>query len=330
MKISVVIPTYNRNEKLKAAIESVLEQSISANEIIVVDNGTDFKTKNIVSQYSKKNDKPVVKYIKNPLNSLTVAKNIGGKCAQGDIILFLDDDDRFDSDYIKEIMKIYYEHPDAFIVQGNIEKKNSIDEITKMWNAVWDSYYKFFYLCRLVRNKKEVLPSGKNIAPLECDTVINCQWASGGCSSIKKEVLHEFSFDEKLIKYSYCEDVDFSYRVYKRYPKSIYLAPKAKLLYNGSFNKSTPVKKAVIMEKAYNLYFVSKNLGKNINYVLFFWSELGMFLQDLIFFMLFIRKQGRYCSLRLIYSLYAYYICIKHFFRIKNLDIEYINNRYLL
>lgn len=330
MNISVVIPTYNRNEELKAAIESVLEQSTPANEIIVVDNGSGTETIDILLSFSSNKSKTAIRYFKNNLNSVSIARNIGGQKAQGDIIFFLDDDDKFQKNYINEIIKIYNEYPNALIVQGNLEKGISKNNLVSLWNNVWNLYSKFFYSCSFSKNKKIVLPSGKNISPSYCDKVINCQWAGGGCSSVKKKVFNELSFDNKLIKYSYGEDVDFSYRVYKKYPSSIYLAPNAKLLYKGSFNKNEPVKKTVIMEKTYNLYFVSKNLGKPINYALFFWSEIGMFLQDLILLFLFISKNGRYYLLRLFYSLYAYYICIRHFFRIKNLDIEYINNRYLL
>lgn len=330
MKISVVIITYNRNEELKSAIESVLEQSTSVNEIIIVDNGSDSKTEETLLSYSNNTSSTKIKYLKNCINSVSIARNIGGQIAQGDIIFFLDDDDKFHMRYIEEVIKIYSDYPNALIVQGNIEKRIPKNSVIRLWNSAWNLYSRFFYSSRFAKNKKKVLPSGKNISPLYCDKVINCQWSSGGCLSVKKKVFDEFLFDNKLIKYSYGEDVDFSYRIYKKYPQSIYLTPKAKLFYEGSFNKSTPLKQAIIMEKTYNLYFVSKNLGKPINYVLFFWSEVGMFLQDVIFFIIFIRKEGNYYSLRLLYSLYAYYVCITHFFRIKNLDIEYINNRYLL
>jgi glycosyltransferase involved in cell wall biosynthesis len=330
MKISIVIPTYNRDEELKTAIESVLGQTTPANEIIVVDSGNGIETKYIVLAYSNRETNIVFKYLKNPVNSVSVARNIGVENAYGDIIFFLDDDDRFDAFYIEEILKVFSKYPEALIVQGNLEKRGPKSKKIKLWNNFWNKYAKFFYLCYFADNKKEILPSGKNIAPLSCDTIINCQWATGACLNTKKRLFNEFLFDNKLMKYSYGEDVDFSYRVYKRYPQSIYLAPKAKLLYKGSFNKKSSVKRAVIMEKTYNLYFVSKNLSKPINYILFFWSELGMFLQDIILFVFFTGKDRKYYLLRLSYSLYAYYICIRHFLKIKNLDIEYINYRYLL
>ncbi|AKB17616.1 glycosyltransferase family 2 protein [Methanosarcina sp. WWM596] len=330
MKISVVIPTYNRSEELKSAVESVLDQSTPANEIIVVDNGNDSKTEDILQFYSNNKSNTQIRYLKNHVNSVSVARNIGGQNAQGDIIFFLDDDDKFDTYYIEEIIQIYSDCPNALIVQGNLAKEISKSNIIILWNNIWNLYSKFFYIFSFSKNMKKVLPSGKNVSPSYCDKVINCQWASGGCSSVKKKVFNEFLYDNNLIKYSYGEDVDFSYRIYKKYPQSIYLAPKAKLLYKGSFNKGTPLKQAIIMEKAYNLYFVSKNLGKPINYILFFWSEIGMFLQDMLFCVLFIKKRGKYFLLRLLYSLCAYYICIRFFSRIQNLDIDYINNRYLL
>lgn len=94
MTVSVIIATYRRDNSLKRAIESVLNQTYKDIEIIVVDDNanTEWNTKveDIVKQY------PVVKYIQNKENKGSAAtRNTGIQKSTGDFITFLDDDDEY-------------------------------------------------------------------------------------------------------------------------------------------------------------------------------------------------------------------------------------------
>lgn len=88
MKISVIIPTYNRPKKLEIAIKSVFNQTIKPKEIIVVDDGSDKKIPPAITASKK------IIYISSTHSGLpAVNRNIGIKKATGDWIAFLDDDD---------------------------------------------------------------------------------------------------------------------------------------------------------------------------------------------------------------------------------------------
>lgn len=92
MTVSVIIATYRRDNSLKKAIESALNQTYKDIEVIVVDDNanTEWNTRveAIVKQY------PSVKYIQNKTNKGSAAtRNIGIKESGGDFITFLDDDD---------------------------------------------------------------------------------------------------------------------------------------------------------------------------------------------------------------------------------------------
>lgn len=89
MKVSVIIPTHDRVHSLKQAIDSVVEQSISANEIIVVDDTGSKNTKSLVESY---NNIPIT-FIHNPNNGASSSRNLGAKLAKSDFLAFLDDDD---------------------------------------------------------------------------------------------------------------------------------------------------------------------------------------------------------------------------------------------
>lgn len=90
MKFSVIIPTYNRGWVIKESIDSVLNQSISDFEIIVVDDGSTDETLEILKQYGN-NISVVHKTNEGP----AIARNFGANKAKGDYLVFLDDDDIF-------------------------------------------------------------------------------------------------------------------------------------------------------------------------------------------------------------------------------------------
>lgn len=95
-KVSIIIPTYMRDESLKRAIESAVCQTYKNIEIIVVDDNKDdeykFKVENIVKEF---NDNRII-LIKHKINlNGAVARNTGIRNSTGTYICFLDDDDEF-------------------------------------------------------------------------------------------------------------------------------------------------------------------------------------------------------------------------------------------
>ena len=90
MKISVIIPTYNRKHTLNRAIHSVLSQTSKPREIIAVDDGSTDGTKNWLAKMY-----PAIRYIHQSNSGVSGARNVGIKTAQGDWLAFLDSDDEW-------------------------------------------------------------------------------------------------------------------------------------------------------------------------------------------------------------------------------------------
>ena len=90
MKISVVIPTFNRISLVERAIDSVLKQSLNPYEIIVVDDGSDDGTSEMINNKYKS-----IKLIQQQNNGVSAARNNGIKHAKGDWIALLDSDDEW-------------------------------------------------------------------------------------------------------------------------------------------------------------------------------------------------------------------------------------------
>ena len=91
-RVSVIIPTYNRADKLPRSIDSVLAQTLEDFELLVVDDGSTDETAAVVTGY----DDPRVEYIPHEVNQgASAARNTGIDHAEGDYIALLDSDDEF-------------------------------------------------------------------------------------------------------------------------------------------------------------------------------------------------------------------------------------------
>jgi len=82
---TVIIPTYNRAKLLKKAIQSVIDQTISDWELVVVDDGSLDETKETVTKFDKEN----IRYVFQKNQKLGAARNTGVKNARGNSIYFL-------------------------------------------------------------------------------------------------------------------------------------------------------------------------------------------------------------------------------------------------
>jgi glycosyltransferase involved in cell wall biosynthesis len=90
MKISVIIPSWNRADRLAAALDSVFAQSLPPHEVIVVDDGSTDNTRELLSRHY-----PNVRYIFQQNKGVSQARNTGITAATGDWIALLDSDDRW-------------------------------------------------------------------------------------------------------------------------------------------------------------------------------------------------------------------------------------------
>lgn len=94
-KVSVIIPTYNREKYVKKCLESILNQTLKDIEIIIVDDGSQDNTKEIVNSYKDKR----IKYIYKNNTGIGDTRNKGISLSRGEYIAFVDIDD-----YIDELM----------------------------------------------------------------------------------------------------------------------------------------------------------------------------------------------------------------------------------
>jgi len=123
------MPAYNEENYIEKCFDSVLYQSYDNFEIIVVNDGSDDNTQNIIDRYAKKDSR--IKSFKKKNGGLSSARNHGIKEVTGDFILFLDCDDYIEKDLLKEINDNISDSTDILRFQIRIVKENMVEDINE-------------------------------------------------------------------------------------------------------------------------------------------------------------------------------------------------------
>ncbi len=115
---SAIIPTYNRAVLLKEAIESVLAQSLAPTEILVVDDGSDDNTADIVASFGEQ-----VTFIQKPENKGKAdSLNKAIEQATGDYVWIVDDDDLVDPEALATLTSLLEQFPEAGFSYGRHDR----------------------------------------------------------------------------------------------------------------------------------------------------------------------------------------------------------------
>jgi len=109
--VSVIVPAYNVEACLKQCVDSVLSQSLKASEVIVVNDGSTDRTAEMARSYGDQ-----IVYIEQDNQGQGAARNAGLRIAKGEFIAFLDADDYWLPDFLKETMAFLSEHDEAVAV----------------------------------------------------------------------------------------------------------------------------------------------------------------------------------------------------------------------
>ncbi|MCK5579856.1 MAG: glycosyltransferase family 2 protein [Candidatus Omnitrophica bacterium] len=267
-KLALIIPTKDRPAEVMRLLESVKEQSVKPDEIIIVDgSGTPNAALNI-EEFSGVRIK--YKHILNP--QLTKQRNLGLTLLDESIefVGFLDDDIVFCEDAIKNMLSFWKEAPQEMGATAfNIinEKRPTPLVFLKL----------LFYTGTSKRGV--VLRSGYCTLGYPTQETRMVQWI--GCATVwRRKIFDEFLFDEWYEKTGLCEDLDFSYRVSKKYQLAVVADSKV-------LHLTIPVKE----RKGYNfdfgvtqihnrLYFVKKNLELSVGLCL--WAGIGQLIENIV------------------------------------------------
>lgn len=204
--VSIVIPTYQRSNKLKKTLSSVLAQSFINYEVLVMDDGSTDNTREIVNSF---NDSRINYNWQQNTGGPAKPRNDGIKIAKGDWIAFLDDDDEWTKDKLSEISK----------------KIN--DEI----DFIYHDYTSVTSKTNLKKSKNELVKSSFLKSPKFFDLLLNGNNIGLSTVVVRKKLLLQVNGFNENVKMAPCADYNTWLKIARITEKFFYL-PKNLGFYN--------------------------------------------------------------------------------------------------
>jgi len=200
LKVSVIIPSFNRAQQLCTAIASVLSQTVPPLDCIVVDDGSvDGTEERVLREFNGR-----IRYFHQENRGVSSARNLGIRAARGEWLAFLDSDDEWLPQKLQKQLRFIEEHPEARICQT-----------TEQWT----------------RKGKRVNPGvvhKKKDGELFFESLERCMITPSSVM-IQKTLLDEVGlFDESM---PVCEDYDLWLRITVTHP--VYLLNEELLIRHG-------------------------------------------------------------------------------------------------
>lgn len=118
-KISIIVPCYNQAQYLDEALQSVLNQTYTHWECIIVNDGSPDNTDDVAKKWVEKDKR--FKYYFKENGGLSSARNYGINRANGEYILPLDADNQLINDFIQDAIAVFDKNQDIGVVHGNAE-----------------------------------------------------------------------------------------------------------------------------------------------------------------------------------------------------------------
>ena len=245
-KVSVILPTYNREATLGRAIESVLNQTYTDFELIIVDDGSTDNTRQLVENIH--DDRITYYYVK--INSgAAAARNYGIERAEGEYIAFQDSDDYWHSDKLEKQMKVMESNPDIGFVYHPISCRIDSD-------------------CCVIL-PPESLPiekkQGDIYTQLLYDNMVDCPTLL-----VKKSCLNTCGYFDISLKA--LEDYDLALRLGKKYMAGFVDEPLIDSMYSTSGVSGNPtnylVSSCIILGKYKNDYLATDTFNHRVEIIL--------------------------------------------------------------
>ena len=163
-KVTLIIPVYNSEKYIGRCLDSILEQTYTNFEIMVVNDGSKDKSQEVINKYKEKYPDKIIS-IEQENKGVAVTRNESIKRANSEYIMFIDNDDYLDKDYIETFMRVIeegnydavfsgYRRPDE---NGKIVRKLGLKETEWCKYMIMTPWAKVFKRRFLIDNNIEFL-----------------------------------------------------------------------------------------------------------------------------------------------------------------------------
>jgi len=179
-KVSVLVLTQNRPLILKRCLISLINQNVLPDQIVVVDNGSGEKTEKSILKFKRKIK---IDYSQEKIKGEAFARNRALKLAEGDILVFIDDDCVADKNWLENIINFFQKNQKADGIVGRVEnllRKN-----------IYTNVYQCYYWRWLMENFKDF----NQVQPL---TLENTFFDTKNLA-LKRAIVKNFSFDPDVL-----------------------------------------------------------------------------------------------------------------------------------
>lgn len=210
-KSSFVIATRNRPGDLLRTVESLVAQTVLPDELCVVDSSDETPTREAVEKLCA-DASVALDYLHPAPRGLTVQRNVGIGRTGGDIVFLIDDDVRLEADCHERILEEYVKWG------GEVGGVRATPVRPAKPSRATIAYRRFFGIGGWWPEASGKIRKGFYAEGISDSAgVRKIEYMNGWFMSYKREVFEHDLFDEALAGYGYKEDIDFSYRVSRRY-----------------------------------------------------------------------------------------------------------------
>lgn len=270
-KISAVIPTKNRPDDLRVAVQSVYRQSRKPDQLVIIDQSENNLGRDAVESISMDSFGVELVYICDPsIPGLVAAKAASLNFSSGDLICFLEDDIVLEYDYIKEIESGFLKNEPMLGCSGIVTNPPKTSEL---YLFAFELFHRgIFYDCR---------PRIYASMNIKSDRMIESRALSGGLSAWRRAVFDHVKFDVEN-GFHMIEDFEFSMRASSLFGRRFFLNPKARLAhYFASSNRNALDLK---YQKKVNewILFYKKNRQIPFALVNLLWLMVGIGIETLV------------------------------------------------
>ena len=261
-KISIIIPTLNRQESLKKIVSQICKNKNIILEILIIEQGDIDTTKKVLKSMEDKR----IKVIFSEIKSSSIARNVGIKNSKSEFLLFLDDDILINKETPEVIINEFNKSPKINgITCYDIDYLPNKNMILKVFLSLFnlDSFQK----------KTKILNSGFG-TPIQLNNRKSyVEYLSPGHMALRKSYLEKnnLTFPEYFLGWSCCEGMYLTHSMYKLSPKSLILHPKAKVRNIGKAYSKFDSNKALIRMRILYQYIFWYNVVKKNRTDLFFY-----------------------------------------------------------
>ncbi|MDA8599126.1 glycosyltransferase [Porticoccaceae bacterium] len=270
IKLTVVIPTKNRENDLITLVDSLMLQSRLPDELIIVDQSdTPDSKNNITGRWTKALSSELVYILDPSIKGLVDAKRVGSDRAKNELVCFLDDDLILDKHFIREMVKPF-EHDSS--INGSSGIFINFPKMSKFYKIIFSLFHRGIF--------KDPRPAVFRTYLGYSNELVKTSVLWGGITAWRRRILKEVPFDTHNSLFM-MEDFDYSRKVRETIEDGMFINPNARAIHNHSLvNRPSEADQEERKIFEYMSYYKKSKHG-HFSLMQLVWLLIGLFLDVL-------------------------------------------------